>query len=124
MDPPVLVVDPDPAVAALIRGRIDGFQVIQVSDPGELARQVDLQHPRTVIYNLPPGEDTSANIVPLNEAISAPVPRILCSVPSQAWLADHLDVASCLTKPVTQIPSPRPAKPGLVNTLLNMFCVN
>jgi signal transduction histidine kinase/CheY-like chemotaxis protein len=93
--PCILVVDPEPTVAALVHRHIEGYEVLQVADADQLAKQVALHHPRAVIRNVPPGERNHCNDTPL-----VPVPFIECSLPSQAWITDDLAVAACLTKPI------------------------
>lgn len=94
----LLVVDPDPRVMALVRRHLNqAYEIIQVPRPGQLADAVDLHHPRAVVYNVPPGEQRQPLAHP---SLTMPVPVIECSLPSQAWLADHLAVVACLTKPI------------------------
>ena len=94
----LVVVDPDPRVIALVRRHLDQeYEIIQVPKAGQLADAVALHHPRAVVYNVPPGEQRQ----PLaHTSLDMPVPVIECSLPSQAWLADHLAVVACLTKPI------------------------
>jgi len=92
----ILIVDPDPKVADLLRRHLEEFDVVQVADDGQLAQHVMLHHPRAVVYNVMPGEGRGCDGLG-----SASVPLIECSLPSQAWVANDLRVAGCLTKPVT-----------------------
>ena len=94
--PSILVVETDPVVTAGIRRHIERYDVVQVENIERLDEQLRLHHPRAVIYNLPPGERGGHNGI-----TSVPVPFIECSLPSQAWVADDLAVAACLTKPIT-----------------------
>jgi len=91
--PPILVVDPDPAVAARIDNHFEQFHVIQVLDSDQLAEQALQHHPRAIVLNAPPGAR--------NESVSLRAPVIECSLPSQSWVADDLGLAACLTKPFT-----------------------
>jgi signal transduction histidine kinase/DNA-binding response OmpR family regulator len=93
---PILVVDPDPAVADLVRRYIEEYEVIQVEDAEQVTEEVLLHHPQAVVYNVPPGEDER------HQNLSLPVPFIECSLPSRSWVANDLAVAACLTKPVTR----------------------
>lgn len=95
LEMPILVVDPDPAVADLIRRHVRGSKVVQVADAEQLAEEIVLHHPRAVVYNVPPGEYGKVS-VPL-----APVPFIECSLPSQAWLTNERPLVACLRKPIT-----------------------
>jgi signal transduction histidine kinase/CheY-like chemotaxis protein len=94
--PPVLVVDPDPTVAALVDHHIEGYEVVHVKEVDRLMETVALYHPQTVICNVLPGERCE-----YQDLLSASVPLIECSLPSHAWLANDLSVAACLNKPVT-----------------------
>jgi CheY-like chemotaxis protein len=70
-----------------------------------------LHHPQAVVTNVLPGQEAknrSDNGAPStdgmllqSDGIPVPVPIIECSLPSQAWVADQLAVAACLTKPIT-----------------------
>jgi CheY-like chemotaxis protein len=99
---PILVVDPDPAVADLIRRHVEGYDVLQVETAGRLAEEVMLHHPHAVVYNMPPGERREHDdVLSTDIVISASVPVIGCSLPSQAWVANDLSVEAYLSKPVT-----------------------
>lgn len=93
--PRVLVVDPDPAVATLIRRHIEEYDVIQVDRMEQAAEEALLYHPRAIIRNASP--ETSR--APTGASLPAPV--IECSLPSRQWVADELAVTACLTKPIT-----------------------
>ncbi len=92
----ILVVDPDPAVAALVRRHVEEYDVVQVDQADQLAEKVMIHHPRAVICNVPPG-----SLCGPDRALSLPVPIIECSLPSREWVASDLAVTACLTKPVT-----------------------
>jgi signal transduction histidine kinase/CheY-like chemotaxis protein len=94
--PPILVIDPDPAVADLVRRHIEEYEVMQVEDVDRLADEVTLHHPQAVVWNVPPGNRANRAEIP-----ALPAPCIECSLPSQAWLAGDLEVSACLTKPIT-----------------------
>jgi signal transduction histidine kinase/CheY-like chemotaxis protein len=97
----VLVVDPDPAVGALLRRRLGEYEVIQVRDERQLEAEVDALHPRAVIYNVAPGQ-TSAGTACAASCAPSGMPLLECSLPSPAWMARDLAVIACLTKPVRQ----------------------
>jgi signal transduction histidine kinase/CheY-like chemotaxis protein len=91
----ILVIDPDPAFSTLIHRHLEKYEIIQLHDLAHLAEALDTHHPRAVIHNISPG-------TPPHEILPAiPVPFIECSLPSQAWLANELAVAACLSKPIT-----------------------
>jgi signal transduction histidine kinase/CheY-like chemotaxis protein len=90
----ILVVDPDPAVPALLRRRLEKYEIVQVKEAGRLSEAVARHHPHAVVYNVPPQPAP-------DDGGMFPVPLIECSLPSQAWLADDLHVVACLTKPIT-----------------------
>ena len=91
------MVDPDPAVAALVRRHMPDYEVVPVTDDRQLAGEIQTRHLRAVIYNVQPGRRS-----PIALEALPPVPLIECSLPSPAWLARDLAVAGCLTKPVGQ----------------------
>ena len=93
---PVLVLDPDPAVAELLERHLKEYEAIPVSRADQLDEMVSKYHPRAVICNSLPGR-SALDQVP----VTAAVPLIACSVPSRAWAAQQLAVAACLTKPIT-----------------------
>ncbi len=92
--PNLLVVDPDPTVAAWVGRHIENVDVFQVIQPEQLTHQVLYHHPRAVIYNV--RQDRSRP----DMEIDLPVPVIECSLPSQSWVAEDLAVSAVLTKPV------------------------
>ncbi len=94
--PPVLVVDSDPAVIAMVDRCLTEHRAIKVESLETLAESVLLYHPRAVIVNVPP-----ERTVPVELPLQVSVPVIQCSLPSQAWVAQDLNVAGCLIKPVT-----------------------
>ncbi len=94
--PPILVIEPDLLVAAWIRRHIAEYDVIPVESADGLDDLIRLHHPRAVICNVPPNQRPGHD-----SRTSLPVPVIECSLPSQAWVANELAVAACLTKPVT-----------------------
>lgn len=97
--PAVLVVDPDPAVAAMIGRRVEGYTVIQLEDESRLREEVAQQAAQAVIVNVPP-EGIRRRTAASHQAVPG-VPTIQCSLPSQSWIANELAVAACLTKPIT-----------------------
>lgn len=96
MRSPILVVDADPAVADVVRRHVTEYEVVPVGEVDRLAEAVMLDHPRAVVWNVPPIEQRHDDVL-----ASVSVPIIECSLPSQTWVADGLAVAACLTKPVT-----------------------
>lgn len=93
--PTVLVVDPDPLVINLAQRHLDDFDVHPVFHPADLAEQIATYHPLAAICNVQPGAT-----IPAIWAKEIPIPLIECSLPSQAWLANSLGAAACLTKPI------------------------
>jgi signal transduction histidine kinase/CheY-like chemotaxis protein len=96
----ILVIEPDPLVAAWIRRHIAEYDVIPVESADSLDDLIRLHHPRAVIHNVPPTQ-RSGHDDRTSTSLSLPVPVIECSLPSQAWVANELAVAACLTKPIT-----------------------
>jgi CheY-like chemotaxis protein len=98
--PPLLVVDADPAVASLMARYLEAYQVIQVNAPEELVDAIARHRPQAMVWNAPPGENGSPPLLPA--ALQSPsIPLIQCSLPSQVWVERELQVAACLSKPVT-----------------------
>lgn len=92
---PILVMDTDPRVVALISRHLPDEEIIQITEVDQLTKHIDLHHPRAVICNMPEGTLPAY----LNDS-KLPVPIIVCSLPSQAWIAHHFQVTGCLTKPI------------------------
>jgi DNA-binding response OmpR family regulator len=93
--PSILVVETDPMVTAWIHRHIEEYDIVQVENVERLNEHLMLHHPRAVVCNVPPGERWGYTGI-----TSMPVPFIECSLPSQAWVANDLAVAACLTKPI------------------------
>jgi len=92
----ILVVERDPLIVAWIRRNIQEYDVVQVESVDRLDDLIRLYHPRVVVCNMPPGQRSGCDSLTF-----LPVPFIECSLPSQAWVANELAVAACLTKPIT-----------------------
>jgi signal transduction histidine kinase/CheY-like chemotaxis protein len=95
IDPVVMVVDPDPVVASIVRHYVQGYEIRHVSKSTDLPSLVRIYHPRAVIYNrssLDPSE-----LLPLPGGL----PIIACTLPSRAWIMDAWDVDGCLSKPLS-----------------------
>jgi len=98
--PTILVVEPDSAVVDLINRHLDHYKVIQVEQASELPPAIALHHPHAVVRNIPPGNSPPPGL-DYEAWLNSPVPLIECSLPSQTWLVQDLEIAACLTKPVT-----------------------
>jgi signal transduction histidine kinase/CheY-like chemotaxis protein len=97
--PPILVLDPDPDVAALIDRALGDHPVLQVDEANRLGDLISRYRPRLVVRNAAPGQPDSFSALARGEGGDALV--VDCSLPSRAWLADKLAVTACLTKPIT-----------------------
>jgi CheY-like chemotaxis protein len=95
-EPCVLVLDPDPAVASLVRRRVEGYEIIHITSRDRLEESVQKHHPRAVIINTSPVHENDP--MPY---LPVPVPVLQCSFPSSAWLTEDSHAIACLTKPVT-----------------------
>ena len=93
--PPILVVDPDPAVAARIDRHLEQFDVVQVLDTAQLAEQALKHRPQAIVLNTPH--------CARHGKTSLPALVIECSLPSQSWVANDLGLAACLIKPFTTV---------------------
>jgi signal transduction histidine kinase/CheY-like chemotaxis protein len=94
--PRIVVVDPDPAVASLVHRYLDRYEVVKVERSEQLPAAISTYHPQAVICNVSPQETFKCD-----HLTALPAPLIECSLPSQNWLANDLQVIACLTKPVT-----------------------
>jgi len=93
--PCLLVVDPDPAVAALVQRALETYDVVSVAAADSCDDMIMTHHPRAVLWNVPPGQHAA------HVESSLPVPVIECSLPSRSMAMHDLAVRACLTKPVT-----------------------
>lgn len=92
---PLVVVDPDPGVAALVKRHLQDYEVISLASVFAIPQAVSQHHPRAVVVNVQPDSER-----PGPELLPEAVPLLECSLPSKTWLARNLAVAACLTKPV------------------------
>jgi signal transduction histidine kinase len=90
--PCLLVLDPDPTLAALIERYLGVFDVVAVSQATELRDAVTLHHAQAVIWNVMGDQ--------LPPPLALPVPIIYCTLPSRVEAARALSVNACLSKPV------------------------
>jgi len=94
--PRVLVIDPDPAVGALLGRRLENYEVVVAPNPASATPQLEEFRPQVVVCNGAPGRE--GLVWP---ELPASVAVIQCSLPSHAWLAEDLAVLASLNKPVT-----------------------
>jgi len=93
--PAIVIVDPDPGVAGLVRRHLPEYEVLHVAGAAQVDSVVRSYHPRAVVRNVLPHE-----LQPGQSITALAVPTITCSLPSQAWMAGDLTAAAILTKPV------------------------
>ena len=91
----IVVIDPDPTVANLVSRYIENYSVIHVESTDTLSDVVSRYQPCAIVHNWGPWQSD------LDDAIGGSIPVIQCTLPSQAWMIQDLDVAACLTKPMT-----------------------
>ena len=91
----LLVIDPDPKVATMIARYVSDGKVIHLPDSHELLPRIERHRPEVVIINTHPSREVDPRII---EQIAVPV--IICSLPSQSWLAINLRVEGSLVKPI------------------------
>jgi signal transduction histidine kinase/CheY-like chemotaxis protein len=102
-EPSLVVVDRDQAVSAVIHRYLPEYRVLPADTVVEGGQLVDEWHPRALVINAPPEDDVHSDIARQALALVPPgVPVLVCSVPSQTWLASRTGVWDCLTKPVTR----------------------
>jgi len=92
----MLVVDADPKVATMVNRHFDAFDIVGVERVEQLTEAIKIHQPQIVLWNVPPAKRSRLdNITPVS------VPLIECSLPSQTWITEELEVAACLSKPIT-----------------------
>jgi CheY-like chemotaxis protein/anti-sigma regulatory factor (Ser/Thr protein kinase) len=98
----IAVVDPDPAVAALVRRHVADCDVIQAESIAQLMGQAVTQPVELVVQNISP-IDEAKQPLPTPEELGdlSSLPIIRCSLPSKTWLTNELAVAACVNKPIT-----------------------
>ena len=103
--PSLVIVDKDPAVATLLERYLEGYQVLRMEElDGEKTQElIEEWHPQALILNLPPGtrgwearREEALRITPSG------VPVLFCSLPSQQWQEQEINVQGWLTKPVSR----------------------
>ena len=100
--PTVVVVDQDPAVGTVLGRYLRKFQVLQAADVAQATATVAERHPRALIVNAPPGAQVWPELQQAMRALPPKVPVLLCSLPSQSWLALEANARGCLAKPLTR----------------------
>lgn len=95
--PCVLIVEKDMATIAMLRRYVKECDLVQARDMEALREMSVTYHPRAIIRNVRPGHQAPME-GDLDETVA---PIIECSLPSLAWVAEDLDAAACLTKPIT-----------------------
>lgn len=92
----LIVIDPDPAIGAIIQRYLAHYHVYQIPHTDQLADQLTEITPLAIIHNVHPQQlDTPSPIQ------HDTIPIIQCSLPSTAWLVMELGVAACLAKPIS-----------------------
>ncbi len=102
-DMPLVVVDPDPAVADMLSRYLGDRRICWARDVADAEALLDAEHPLAVIVNQPPcAPDCSwaGDIGPVSQQYNVPVFR--CSMPSSSWLGRTVGLDDCLTKPVSR----------------------
>ena len=102
-DAPVVVIDPDPTIAQMLRRYLGDRIVLTAQDTDEAEAIIDREHPLAVIVNLPPDTpavDWHGTLGEQSRCFNVPVLR--CSLPSPSWLWQHTLLDDALTKPVSR----------------------
>jgi CheY-like chemotaxis protein len=100
---PVIVVDPDPTIADLLRRHMGKRQVLSATSPVEAEGLIEREHPLAVIVNLPPDtlpQEWYGALGQASERYGVPVLR--CSIPSPSWLQRDSGFGVVLTKPISR----------------------
>lgn len=89
-----LVVDADPQVSKLIQRHLHGCSIIQIQNLEGVYAALARYSPQGIILN-------QAQDAPIpDQLMDAPVPVIVCSLPSTAQMVMKLGVDACLSKPM------------------------
>ena len=100
---PIIIVDPDSAIADMLSRYLGDHPVRWVSTPQEVEELVEDEHPLGIIINEVPGSPPEAwlgALGPVSERYNVPIYR--CSLPSSSWLLRATGIRECLTKPVSR----------------------
>jgi signal transduction histidine kinase/CheY-like chemotaxis protein len=100
---PVIIVDPDSAIAEMLSRYLGDHPVRWVGTPQGAEELVEEQHPLGIIINEVPGSPSEGwlgTLGPLSERYGVPILR--CSLPSASWLQRAIGIRECLTKPVSR----------------------
>ncbi|MDI7275897.1 MAG: hybrid sensor histidine kinase/response regulator [Anaerolineae bacterium] len=99
----VVVVDPDPSVAHMIRRYVGGDIVLEAPDASAAEDLIECQHPLAVIVNQAPDTPAEGWLGPLGQRCRQySVPVLRCSIPSPSWLRRTTNLDGVLTKPVSR----------------------
>lgn len=117
---PVIVVDPDPSVADLVRRYLGDRPVLVAPAMPAAEALVEQEHPAAVLLNLPPDAPNDAWMEGPGPCCRRyRVPLILSSLLSASWMQRANNLNGCLSKPVSreslrQVLQPYCAVPGTV----------
>lgn len=92
----LIVIDPDPAIGAIIQRYLTHYHVHQINRPEQLNETLTQTTPLAIIHNVHPQQLNTPS--PIQHET---IPIIQCSLPSTAWLVMELGVAACLAKPIS-----------------------
>ena len=100
---PVIVVDPDPGISAMVARYLGSRRILPAESPAEAEGMIEAEHPLAIIINLPPDAPSEAWLGPVGEQSRRyRVPILRCSLPSPSWLRDPTGINDCLTKPISR----------------------
>ena len=100
-EPTVVMVDHDRAIGAMLSRYLQGYQVLQPEDLASAEAMMARWHPRALVFNVPPHEEQGVCQEALR-LMPPKVPVLICSMPSQSWVASERGVRGCLTKPISR----------------------
>ena len=101
--PTLLLVDRDPGVGAVLARYLTQHNIRQVESLEQARRLLDDWHPSAVLLNLPPDDEAWHAVRRQALSLLPPdLPLLLCSLPSQTWLALETRVHGCLEKPIAR----------------------
>jgi len=100
---PIIVVDPDVAVADMLSRYLGDHPIRWVATSEEAEALVASEHPLGIIISEIPGAPPESWLGALGENTERyNVPILRCSLPSAGWLKRAVGLAECLTKPVSR----------------------
>lgn len=110
---PVVLVDPDPSLADMLRRYLEDRPIIWRRNVADLDSLIDREHPVSLILNRSPKEDVRSWTLDRAPGAEHRLPIVQCAIPSPSWFQTATGMLECLTKPITT---------GDLERALNTYC--